>query len=644
VLTLASALRRGGFEPLLFDLDGFLRDFLITHADTREALAASVSALAAHDADLFGFGTICSSYPMTLRLAEQLHRLRPDAKIILGGPQASVVDVRTLEEFPFIHAVVRGEADEIVAEAFSQIAFGGKVGSPGVTYRAGDKVIRNPDSPAVLDLDRTPPPAFDLCQYRRHVKRLPIEMGRGCPFACTFCSTNDFFRRRFRLRSPGWVLAEMRRLETAYGTTDFDLVHDMFTVDRKRVVEFCRFLVANGSTYTWHCSARTDFVDRDLIQIMRDAGCRSLFFGVETGSARLQKIIGKDLDIRQSAEALELSKQVGIETTVSLIVGFPEETREDLDATGAFALTSARFDSARVQLGLLAPLAATPLYRKWRDQLTFDGLFAELSTQNLGLDEADSILIQKHPDLFSNFYGVPAGAGREYTSHFRWFLTYALERCRWLAVAFGTHRKSVTEVYDLWHSWLNGTPTRHYYLTPEFAEGLCRFSAEILPEDCLLIDPVPMMAAYYSAMHSVLKQVETSHRADQSSSPRVSSGVTLVEFPFRPAAVIEALRNQQKLDSNCVETSTVALRRKGDAIVDVREVTDIGVAVLRLCDGTNSLSAMTAHLHSICPDVPVAASEDFLFQSLRSLEAAGLIQILAPLESSALAASAAGAA
>jgi hypothetical protein len=118
----------------------------------------------------------------------------------------------------------------------------------------------------------------------------------------------------------------------------------------------------------------------------------------------------------------------------------------------------------------------------------------------------------------------------------------------------------------------------------------------------------------------------------------------MVEFPFRPAAVIEALRNQQKLDSNCVETSTVALRRKGDAIVDVREVTDIGVAVLRLCDGTNSLSAMTAHLHSICPDVPVAASEDFLFQSLRSLEAAGLIQILAPLESSALAASAAGAA
>src|SRR5204862_3762764 len=108
---------------------------------------------------------------------------------------------------------------------------------PGVTFRSGGPVVRNPNPEAIADLDRIPMPAFHLYPELDPTAYVPLELGRGCPFACTFCSTNDFFRRRFRLQSPAAVIEQMRALRRRYDCRSFDLVHDMFTVDRKRVVE-----------------------------------------------------------------------------------------------------------------------------------------------------------------------------------------------------------------------------------------------------------------------------------------------------------------------------------------------------------------------------------------------------------------------
>jgi radical SAM superfamily enzyme YgiQ (UPF0313 family) len=626
ILTVASALRAGGVEPVVFDLDGFLRQFLADGGDLGAAFDSAVSAIASLDAELFGFGTICCSYPATIRLATQLHRLRPEVRIVLGGPQASAVDVRTMEEFPFIDAVVRGEADQIIARAFEQLAAGHIVEAPGVTYRRGGRITRNLDAPVVLDLDAVPAPAFDLCGHAARCTRLPVEIGRGCPFACTFCSTNDFFRRRFRLRSPDRVLREMRRLELLFGVTDFDLVHDMFTVDRKRVVEFCRFMEAGRSLYTWHCSARTDFVDRELIGIMRDAGCRSLFFGVETGSARLQKIIGKDLGIEQAAEAIELAEKASVECTVSLIVGFPEETIGDLDATASFALDAARFDTAKVQIGLLAPLAGTPVYRKWRDQLVFDDFIPEQSRQSWSQDPADMALVEQYPDLFSSFYGLPAGVGREYAGEFRWFFKYGLQRCRWLMIALGSSVESFAKIYDAWLARRPaGSCTSGYYSRFEFAEDLCHFAMESPGRDGFASGAVEMMALYYGSMHAVLHENEREAIGGKNEWPRIRPNLTIVDLPFRPARVIDALRRKRLLDEQCSEPAGLVVRREGNRIADVREVPAFAAAVLRLCDGNTSVAQMARVLGSSCPAVPGVGAEDFLAAGLESLGDHGLI-------------------
>src|SRR5207244_3366787 len=95
-----------------------------------------------------------------------------------------------------------------------------------LTYRQGGDVARNPSAPVIDDLDALPMPAFHLYPYIAGCRYIPLEAGRGCPFACSFCSTNDFFRRRFRMKSPVVLVQQMQLIKERYGIKSFDLIHD----------------------------------------------------------------------------------------------------------------------------------------------------------------------------------------------------------------------------------------------------------------------------------------------------------------------------------------------------------------------------------------------------------------------------------
>ena len=253
---------------------------------------------------------------------------------MFGGPQASVVDLQTLAAFPFVDLILRGEAEESFPLLLDELANWRRMDRvPGLTYRTEGQPRRNPNADVIRDLDSLPSPAYHLTGELQGASRAALEMGRGCPFACTFCSTNDFFRRNFRLRSPDRILHDMRSFAEVYGLSDFDLIHDMFTVDKRRVVAFCDAMIASGERFTWACSARSDCIDEPLLELMARAGCVGIFFGIETGSARMQTVIDKRLDISRAKEIIDAVEELRIGSTVSLIAGFPEETREDLEQT-----------------------------------------------------------------------------------------------------------------------------------------------------------------------------------------------------------------------------------------------------------------------------------------------------------------------
>src|SRR5262249_22136673 len=148
----------------------------------------------------------------------------PDVPIILGGPQASVVDETTMESFPFIDFVLRGEADETLPQLIDALSTSVRTLTTvrGLTYRnANGRIVRSDSAPVIENLDALPLPAFHLDPEIKERGVLHLELGRGCPFACTFCATNDFFRRNFRLKSPARMLQQMRCLKQRYGISNF---------------------------------------------------------------------------------------------------------------------------------------------------------------------------------------------------------------------------------------------------------------------------------------------------------------------------------------------------------------------------------------------------------------------------------------
>ena len=479
ILTLAAELELRRVEPVVINSNRSYIQYL-GRTGTAEGFARTlVERIATQDSRIFGFGTMCNSYPLTIRLAGELKRLRSDAVIILGGPQASVVDIPTLQAYPFIDYVVRGEADESLPVLLDALSNGkrGLKNVRGLTYREGRKVLRTADSPPVADLDALPFPAFHLDGNLAGLNGAPLEIGRGCPFACTFCSTNDFFRRKFRLKSPGKMIEHMRTAASLYGKTSFVLTHDLFTVDRRRVREFCEAMIASGEGFRWSCSARTDCIDEDMIELMARAGCVGLFYGVETGSPRMQKIVDKHLDVEHAKRMVFAAGRHKVSTTSSLIMGYPEEKLEDLDLSIDFFATTLRVDGAEQQLNLLAPLAGTPISQQYFDRMELHELGSGTSNQSLLDDPVERLMILAHPEIFPNFYLLPSNSLDTSTLlELEAAFEFAPQRLRWLLAA--VHRVAPGGLRVAMQSWMERRRLNHpefrmrdlrgYYRTPEF--------------------------------------------------------------------------------------------------------------------------------------------------------------------------------
>jgi len=626
VLTLAALLRREGYDPYIVNLDDLFFEFVrldttrpSINRDTRVAplqpsesfYSFVVRQLPAQSFDVVGLSSICGSYPLTLRLAQEIRRTNPQAKIILGGPQASVVDVATLNAFPCVDIIVRGEADDTFPRLLRLFESDAWQTMPGITFRHDDEVIRNSNAPVVENLDRLPLPAFDLDLRLKDRGGVHLEIGRGCPFACTFCSTNDFFRRNFRLKSPSRMIADIASLKNEYGLGYFSLVHDMYTIDRKKVVAFCEAILESEEEFTWGCSARTDCIDDELLELMARAGCTGIFFGIETGSQRLQHVINKKLDLSEAVERIACADRNGIKTTVALIAGFPEETRDDLRDTMHFFIDSLRFDHAEPQCSLLAPLAATPVYDQHKDHLVFDHVFSDMSHQSWCEDPVEIEMIKAHPDIFPNFYAIPTEQlERGYVKEVIDFVTYLATWFRWLPVAVLQDSGDLLRVFDAWKQWrVERKPTgseEDTGWTPYYSHR--RFQHEFLEfvETCYL----PEMANAPAAIAAIARTeaapvraqrqrvIEETDQLDENTVPYVIDSLFVVEdLEVDYKEVISSLRNKTDIAQVSTCNATVIFSNAGDDL-NVWQLSPLAGMLLHLCDGQRSVAGITQELSS----------------------------------------------
>lgn len=644
ILSLAAVLEARGDSPRIVNLNRSYLDYSEVAATSEGQPFAEVAArsIAASDADLYGFSSICSSYPLTIRIARVLKALRPKSTILLGGPQASVVDVRTLAAFPFVDLVLRGEAEQTLPLVLDQLAGERRLDRvPGLSYRVGGRPERNANAPVIQDLDALPSPAYHLTRDLQGAERAALELGRGCPFACTFCSTNDFFRRNFRLRSPERVLRDMRMIAATYFIRDFELVHDMFTVDRRRVASFCEAMIASGEDFTWSCSARTDCIDEELLELMARGGCRGIFFGVEVGSERMQKIIDKHLDPKRAEEIIETTERLGIRSTVSLIIGFPDETWEDLRETMRIFMHSAQCPKSHPQLNLLAPLAETPIYSKHKNELALEELCSSMSQQARRRNDADLQLIRMYAEIFPNFYVLPTPhLDRSRLFELREFALAGAVRFRWILSAIDQNTAGILDFFLEWREHrlrlrpgLKGSDLRHYYRTDDFGKDFLGF---------VRAHRVGRAAAVEALLdyEDVLKHSAFVEATKRPTGKLVPPGAALCQgdIPVRKERVIVfelACDIQHIVDALKLRRTPVRVRgrhfyvtREVSRSIDrVDRVSDWMACLLRLCDGLRSIEEIVPQLSPNLPEVEGRLHEYVCMRLLEGAQAEKFIAI-----------------
>lgn len=318
---------------------------------------------------------------LTVELAgarELLRRVRAhDATvpIIAGGPHASSAPEALLADCPEIDAAVVGEGEETFVEwlAARRAGRGDLADIDGLVWRDPQgRVVRNaPRAPT--DVDALPRPDYGLVRLeeywreesmdllprrRRYHRYANLFTSRGCPYGCVYC--HDLFGRRFRPRNPEAVVAEMAFLQREHGVEEFEIIDDVFNFNRKRVVAICRAIQSAGLRVrlTFPNGLRGDRLDRELLTLLRDTGTTYLAVAIETASPRLQRRIGKRLDLTKAARAIDDSHELGMFTGGFFMLGFPTETRDELHATVDFALRS-KLD--RALFFIVLPFAGTPL-------------------------------------------------------------------------------------------------------------------------------------------------------------------------------------------------------------------------------------------------------------------------------------------
>jgi anaerobic magnesium-protoporphyrin IX monomethyl ester cyclase len=296
--------------------------------------------------DVVGISTDSFSFQNAIEIAKAVKEANKDILVVAGGPHPSVWPDAPLK-FPEFDISVHGEGETTAIELWHNL----ETGKPmrhvkGIAYRQDGSVIINPRRDLITNLDRLPFPArhlFPLKRYERreiYLRARPADTmstSRGCPYACRFCSSKAVFGRTYRYRSPTNVVAEIEVLVRDYGTRGMYIREDIFTANRKRVLETCDLMLERGLDISWACESRVDTVDEKMLRVMKNAGCQIIWFGIESGSQEVLDYLGKGITKHQIQKTLDACRRVGIQAGASFVIGIPGETIEQMHETIDFA-------------------------------------------------------------------------------------------------------------------------------------------------------------------------------------------------------------------------------------------------------------------------------------------------------------------
>src|SRR5215469_8695233 len=318
----------------------------------------------AKDYEFLVLFTSTPGFPGDIRLARAIKDANPNIKICFVGPHVTVLPEKSLRECPAIDFVARKEFDYTVVE-YAQVKPVEEIA--GISFLKNGQIVHNPDRPQLQDLDALPHVTdiykrdLDVTRYNVPFLLHPyvsLYTTRGCPAQCTFCLwPQTLSGHPWRKRSTDDVAAEMARAKTYWpDVKEFFFDDDTFNIQKARTIELCAKLKPLG--LTWSCTSRVT-TDYETLKAMKEAGCRLLIVGYESGDPQILKNIKKGATVERARDFTRDCKKLGLVVHGDFILGLPGETKETIRKTIDFAK---ELDVETIQVSLAHAYPGTELY------------------------------------------------------------------------------------------------------------------------------------------------------------------------------------------------------------------------------------------------------------------------------------------
>lgn len=399
VLSLAASLRDAGVETRLIDLQ---------LAPESESFAPEILLEMLSDPPpIVGFSTMSNMLPFVLEAARILKKNHPEVLIIFGGCGVQGVLTEVLSRFEFIDFAFHGESDNSLPEFVKAWEAGENWHDiPGLAYRNDSNVVVNAAPPRIQDLDNLPMPAYDLLDITKYNAPISLMATRGCPFHCAYCDGGAFRGTKPVARSAQSIIDEILTLASRYSRTKFSFVDDTFTAPPQKAEDFCRLYLERGCDFEWGALVRLDTISEPLMDLMAEARCHALYFGIESGSEKVLKTIGKRFRLSNVEHILSEAKKRFSFVITSFIWGFPFETLEDLKQTLLLASYLQTLNIG-IQLHLWSPMPRSALFSTYRERLEFDPEISSNIVKNAFDIHRFKDMIASDTKIFAPFYHVP---------------------------------------------------------------------------------------------------------------------------------------------------------------------------------------------------------------------------------------------
>lgn len=385
---------------------GMLADSKVVDAPPHKISIEQTVAMA-NDFELMVLFTSTPGFHVDVKIAEMMKDVNPKLQVAFVGPPVTVEPEKALEQTA-IDFIVRREFDYQIANYAKGMPL---AELPGVSYRKNGSIIHNPEGSSIENLDQLPwvtkvyQRDLDFRRYNVPFLLNPFVSfytSRGCPAMCTFCLwPQTHSGHRWRLRSTDDVVNEVRwTLENFPGLKEIFFDDDTFNYQKARTIELCKKL--QPLNFTWSCTSRVT-TDYETLKAMKDAGCRLMIVGYETGDAQILKNIKKGATLDMARRYTKNAHDLGLVIHGDFIVGLPGESRQSIRNTIDFAKS---LDCETIQVSIAHPYPGTEFYSYVQQNglITIDSMTDETGHQlpNIiypGLDRGELV------DWVERFYG-----------------------------------------------------------------------------------------------------------------------------------------------------------------------------------------------------------------------------------------------